>query len=92
MLYIQKESALRNETHKILWDFEIQINPPIPAQIRPSDHCQNKNKKTCRIVYIVAWVDNRENQKKKTEKRGKYLDLARERKKLWNMKVTVMER
>ena len=26
------ESALDNEMHKILWDFEIQMNHPIPAE------------------------------------------------------------
>ena len=26
------ESALENETHKILWEFEIQTDYPIPAR------------------------------------------------------------
>ena len=50
--------VLENETHKLLWDFEIQ-----------TDHLTSKLKEC---------------------KKDKYLDLARELKKLWNMKVTII--
>ena len=52
--------------------------------MRPSDS-QQKKKGTCRIVNF----DHRAKLKER-EKRDKYLDLVREQKKLWNMKVTVI--
>ena len=36
------ESAQENETYKILWDFEISTDPPIPVR-RPD--CVNKQEK-----------------------------------------------
>ena len=47
----------------------------------------NKRKRTCRIVDFDVSADY--NVKlKESEKKGKYLDLSRELKKVWNMKVT----
>ena len=40
-------------------------------------------------VYIAVPTDHRINLKE-SEKKDKYLDLARELKKLWNMKVTIV--
>ena len=68
------ESILKNETHKHLWDFNIQTDPLIPAR-RPD--------------LITVPVDHRINLKE-CEKKDKYLDLATELKKLWNMKVTIV--
>ena len=42
----------------------------------------------CKIVDFAVPADHRINLKE-SEKKDKYLDLARESKKLWNMKVTV---
>ena len=43
--YIHKpESVLENETHGILWDFEIQIDHPIRAR-RPDVDLINKDEK-----------------------------------------------
>ena len=42
----------------------------------------------CRIVDFAVPADHRV-KLKESEKRDKYLDLARELKKLWNMKVTI---
>ena len=42
-----------------------------------------------KIVDFAAPVDHRINLKE-SEKKDKYLDLARELKKLWNMKVTIV--
>ena len=47
----------------------------------------NKNKRTCKIMDFAVPVDHRV-KLKESEKKDKYLDLARELKKLWNMKVT----
>ena len=48
-----------------------------------------KKKRTCRIVDFAVPADYRV-KLKESEKNDKYLDLARESKKLWNMKVTVI--
>ena len=46
-------------------------------------------KKTCKIVDFAVSADHRV-KLKENEKKDKYLDLAREIKKLWNMKVTII--
>ena len=84
------ESVLENETHKLLWDFELQTDHLISARWPDLVIVQKKKKKkrTCQIVDfpILAnyWV-----KLKESEKRDKYLDLARELKKLRNIKVMV---
>ena len=78
--------------HKILWYFEIQTDHLISAR-RPGLMIVNKKRKekkrTCWIVDfgVPAYHSVK---LKEIEKRDKYLDLAREQKKLWNMKVTVI--
>ena len=46
-------------------------------------------KKICKIIDFAVPADHRINLKE-SEKKDKYLDLARELKKLWNMKVTIV--
>ena len=70
-------SVLENDTHKLLWDFGIHTDHLISAR-RPDLIIINKKKKKHRINL------------KECEKKDKYLDLARELKKLWNMKVTIV--
>ena len=82
------ESVLENETHKILWDFEIQTDHLITAR-RPDLVLINKKKRTCQIVDFAVPADHRV-KLKEIEKKDKYLDLARELKKLWNMRVKVV--
>ena len=77
------ESILENETHKIFWDFEIQTNHLISAR-RPNLEIVKKKKK--RIVDFTELADHRL-KLKKSKKRDKYQDFARELKKLWNIKV-----
>ena len=48
-----------------------------------------KKKKICKIVDFAAPANHRI-KLKECEKRDKYLDLARELKKLWNMAVTII--
>ena len=82
------ESMLENETHKLLWNFEIQTDPQISAR-RPDLIIINKkieNLPNCRLCY-PSWPQSKI---EKSEKKDKYLDLARELKKLWNMIVTVI--
>ena len=80
--------VLENDLHKLLWDFNIQTDHLIPAR-RPDLIKINKNKRTCKIVNFAVPADHRI-KLKECEKKGKYLDLARELKKLWNMQVTII--
>ena len=54
------KSILENETHKLLWDFEIQMDHLISAR-RPDLVIINKEKKrrTCRIVDFAVPVDHK---------------------------------
>ena len=49
----------------------------------------NKRKRICKIVDFAVSADHRI-KLKECEKKDKYLDLAWELKKLWNMKVTII--
>ena len=77
--------VLENDTHKLLWDFNIQTDQLIPT--RPNNNQQKK--RICKIVDFAVLADHRINLKE-SEKKDKYYDLARESKKLWNMKVTIV--
>ena len=79
------ESFLENKTPKLLWDFGIQTDYLISAR-QPDLVIINMKKKTCRIVDFVVPADHRV-KLKESEKKNKYLDLARGLKKPWNMKV-----
>ena len=75
------ESVLEDETHKLLWDFDIQ-----------TDHL-NSARRPDQVKKRVVDFDVPVNHKvklKESEKKDKYLNFARELKKLWNMKVTVI--
>ena len=78
--------VLENDTYKLRWDFDIQTDHLISAR-RPDFIIINKN--ICKIVDFAAPADYRI-KLKEIEKRDKYLDLARELKKLWNMMVTII--
>ena len=81
--------VLENDSHKLLWDFSIQTDHRIPTR-RPDLIIINKKKKRiCKIVDFAVPADHRINLKE-SQKKDKYLDLARELKKLWNMKVTIV--
>ena len=80
--------VLENATHKLLWDFNIQTDPLIPAR-RPDLIIINQKKRTCKIVDFAVLADHRI-KLKECEKKDKYLDLARELKKLSNMQVTII--
>ena len=56
---------------------------------RHYDNRQKKKKRICKIVDLAVPADHRINPKE-SEKKDKYLDLARELKKLWNMTVTIV--
>ena len=89
--YMQNPApVLENDSHKLLWDYNIQTDHLIPAR-RPDLIVINKKKKKriCKIVDFAVPADHGINLKE-SEKKDKYLDLARELKKLWNMKVTIV--
>ena len=69
-----------NDLHKLLWDFNIQTDHPNAGQkTRPRNN--KKKKRTCKIVDIAFPADHRINLKE-SEKKDKYLDHARELKKV----------
>ena len=78
-----------NDSHKLLWDFNIQSDHLIPARRPDLIIINKKKKKICKIVDFAVPADHRINLKE-SDKKDKYLDLARELKKLWNMKVTIV--
>ena len=81
------ESVLENE-NIILWDFEIQTDHLIPAR-RPDLVLIDKKRKNRHLVNFAVPADHRVKMKE-SEKINKNLDLARELRKLWNMKVKVV--
>ena len=80
-------SVLENNTHKLLWDFDIHTDHLISAK-RPDLIIINKKKRTCKIVNFAVPADHRIKLKECEKK--KYLELGRELKKLWNMQVTII--
>ena len=78
--------VLENNTHKLLWDFDIHTDHLISAR-RPDLIIINKKKKkkkkkeiTSKIVDFAVPAEHRI-KLKECEKKDKYLDLARELKK-----------
>ena len=62
------ESVIENETHKLLYDFEIQTDHLIPAR-RSDPVIVNQKKRTCRIVGFAVpadhWVKLKDSEKKR---------------------------
>ena len=79
---------LENETHKLLWGFDVETDLLISTR-RPDLKiiCQkSENLQNCELCCLRGLQSKIE----RMEKRDKYLDLARELKKLWNMKVSII--
>ena len=72
-------SVLENDTHKLLWDFDIQTDHLISAR-RPDLIIITKKKRICKTVDLPTQANHRI-KLKECEKKDKYLDLARELKK-----------
>ena len=68
-------SVLENETHRLLWDFEIQTDRLISAR-RPDLIIINRKTRTGKIVDFAVPAD-RWLKLKENEKKDKYLDLAK---------------
>ena len=88
LYYITSVPGLENDTHKHLWDFDIQTDHLISAR-RPDLIIINKRKRICKIIDFAVPADHRI-KLKECEKKDKYLDFARELKKKWNMNVTIV--
>ena len=73
------ESIQENDSHEILWDFEIETDYQILAR-RLDLVWIKKKKRTCRLVDFDVPADHRVKMKK-NETIENYLDLARELKK-----------
>ena len=83
-------SVLDNDTHILLRDFDLQTDHLISAR-RPDLIIINKKKKKENLQnYGLAVPADYRIKLKENEKKYKYLDLARELKKLWNTKVTII--
>ena len=80
--------VLKNETHKLLRGFDIKTDPKILTR-KPDIIIINKKERTCRIVDFAVPADYRI-KIKENEKKDKFLGLASDLKKLWNMKVTII--
>ena len=63
-------------------------SPNLGQKTRLNNNQQQK-KRTCKIVDFAVPADHRI-KLKESEKKDKYLELARELKKLWNMQVTII--
>ena len=80
--------VLENDSHKLIWDFNIQKDHLILAR-RTDLIIIKKKKRFCKIVDFAVPADHRIILKE-NEKKDNYLDLGRELKKPSNMKVTIM--
>ena len=73
--------------------FDTHGSPNLGQKTRPYNNQKKKKKKEkkriCKIVDFAVPADHRI-KLKECEKKDKYLDFARELKKLWNMKVTIV--
>ena len=64
-------------------------SPNLSQKTRPYNNQKKKKKKICKIVDFAVPANHRI-KLKECEKKDKYFDLARELKKLRNMKVTIV--
>ena len=82
------ESALENENYKLLWDFSIRTDHNIEAR-RPDLVLVDKSKKSCHIIDMAIPEDS-EAKEKEAEKVEKYQNLARELRRMWEVKTKVV--
>ena len=81
--------VLENDAHKLRWDFDIHTDYLISAR-RLDLIIIKKKKRICKIVDFAVPADH-SIKLKECKKKNKYLDLARELKKLWNTKVRIVQ-
>ena len=76
------------QTHQGFWDKNGW--PNLVQMTRPYNKQQQQQKKENKIIVDFAVLSDHRVNLKETEKKDKYLDFARELKKTWNMKETVI--
>ena len=81
-------SVIENDRCKILWDSTVQTDHIIQAR-RPDMIVIDKKTNKAQVIDFAIPYDSRVDSKE-MEKIEKYQDLARELKKLWDMKVVVI--
>ena len=84
------ESVLENEMQKTplgLWDINRSLN--LGLTTRTNDRQKQQKRRTCRIMDFAVLAGNII-KLQGSENKDKYVDLAMELKRLWNMKVTVI--
>ena len=84
----QPEAVIENDSCKIFWYFTVQTDHFITAR-RPDMILIDEKHHQCQIIDFAIPYDTRVDDKE-VEKIERYLDLARELKKVWNMKVIVV--
>ena len=82
------ESVLENENYKLLWDFSIRTDHHIEAR-RPDLVLVDKSKKSCHIIDVAIPEDSRVKEKG-GGKVEKYQNLARELRRMWEVKTKVV--
>ena len=88
MVYAQLSTCPRKwHSHTPMGLWYTNGSPNLGQKTRPYNNQQTKKMKICKIVDFAVPADHRI-KLKECEKRDEYLDLARDWKKLWNMKVT----
>ncbi|XP_072173963.1 uncharacterized protein [Diadema setosum] len=87
--YMHKpQKVSENDQVKILWDFDVQTDNVIQHR-RPDIIVVERARQMCTIVDVAVPGDSRVAEKEK-EKIEKYQDLARELRRLWNMRTKVI--
>ena len=64
---LKPESIVENETHKIIWNFEIQIDHLIPAR-RPDLAIVNQKKRELAVQWILLIQQTTERKSKKAKR------------------------
>ena len=82
------EVLMENNKCKILWDFTVQTDHEIYGR-RPDIILVQKDKNLCQIIDF-ACPNNGRLDNKELGKIEHYQDLARELRKIWNMKAKVI--
>ena len=87
MVYVNQASLLENDTYKLRWDIQTDyLILDSRADITIINNNKKENLQNCRFAVPA---DHRI-KLKEFQRKDKYLELARELKKLWNMKVPII--
>ena len=65
MVYAQPESVMENETHKLLWYFEVQTNPQISDRRPDLEIVNKKDNLTNWELCCSGWLQRKIERKRK---------------------------